>query len=412
MVPINGLYFRLRTYSLKHKPLYLFSLVIFFYAIFDGIFTYVFPLAIEQNGFSKTMMGIIIGSSSVVGAFFDFIISKYIRNTHFRRMYFLMFAFCFLAPIILWSAKPLWIFLLASALWGIYYDLYSFGKFDFVSRATTKEEHSSGFGMLSIFSSLGYMIAPILAGLAIGEIVDWKPYSLMYGMLIISFLFFCILVYLHRKKEGQSPTSEVHKPINFLKEIGIWEKIGKLIFPLLILTTLLSTFDAFFWTIGPLISENYKNLHPFNGLFLTLYTLPSLLIGWFVGGITLRFGKKRAAFLSFILGSLILSLFPFVTNTFLILALVFFSSCFISIAWPSINGAYADYISETKQYSGEIEALNDTFTNLGYIIGPISAGFLADQLGNQNAFTVLGIAGAITAFFLWQKTPKEITIKV
>ncbi len=386
--------------------------MLFFYAVFDGIFSYVFPLAIEQNGFSKTMIGIIIGSSSVVGAVFDFVVSKYIRNTHFRRMYLLMFVICFLAPIILWTAKPIWFFLLASGLWGIYYDLSNFVKFDFVSRATTREEHSSGFGILWIFSSLGYMIAPILAGLAIGDLVDWKPYSLMYAALVVSLIFFCLLIYLGRKNKDQHHSGEIHKPINFLKEIGIWEKIGKLIFPLLMLTMLLNIFDAFFWTIGPLLSESYKNLHPFNGIFLTLYELPSLLVGWFIGSITLKFGKKRSGFFSFILGSLLLSTFPFMPSSLTILLIVFLSSFFISISWPAINGAYADYISEARQYEGEIEALDDTFTNLGYIIGPISAGFLADKLGNQNSFTVLGIFGAAIAFFLWKKTPKQITIKV
>src|SRR3989344_379286 len=412
MVPFHRLYFRARNYGINHKTLYLLSLMVFFWAIFDGILSYVFPLAIIENGFSKTMLGVIIGSSSVVGAVFDFVLSKYLKDTHFRRMYLLMFAVCFLVPIILFAAKPLWLFLMSAALWGMYYDLHNFGNFDFIGRTLESKDHAGSFGTLSIFGSLGRMIAPILAGLTIGALIDWKPYLLMYVMLIIAFVFFCILFFLTKKEGKKSQDFQVHKRRNFLKEINLWEKIGKIIFPVLMLTMLLNIFDAFFWTIGPLLSESYRSLSPFNGLFLTFYMLPPLIVGWFVGNITLKFGKKRAAFLSFIVGSLLLSIFPFVTNSLIILGIIFASACFIAIAWPSINGAYADYISEALSYESEIKALEDFFANLGYIIGPIMAGVLADNFGNENAFLFLGVTGAIIAFILWRKTPKQINVRL
>jgi len=358
------------------------------------------------------MIGLIIGSSSVAGGIFDFIISKYIRNTHFRRIYLLMFVICFLTPVVLWAAKPLWVFLLTSGLWGIYYDLYHFGKFDFISRATTKDDHSGGFGLLWIFTSLGYMIAPILVGLTIGNFIDWKPYLLMYGAIIISLLFFGLLIYMIRKKKGQYYANQIYKPINFLQEIHIWKKIGKLILPLLLFTMLMYSTNGFFWTIGPLFSENFKNIYPFNGLFLALYELPPLLIGWFIGSITIKFGKKRTAYFSFMIGSLILISFAFIQSFPILLIAIFLSSLFISAAWPSLSGTYVDYICEARNQEEEIEALDDFFCNLGCIIGPVSAGILADQFGNQNSFAVLGLIGAMATFTLWKKTPKEIVIKI
>lgn len=412
MVPINKLYFHLKGFAPKNKPLYLFFLVLFFYTIFDGILSFVFPLAIQQNGYSKTMIGIIIGGSSVAGGIFDFIISRYIRNTHFRRIYILMFIICFLAPAVLWAAKPVWIFLIASGLWGMYYDLYHFGRFDFLSRATTSDGHSGSFGLSYIFTSLGYMIAPILAGLVIGNYIDWKPYLLMYSTLLISIFFFCLLLYAVKKRKDQYYANQIYKPINFLKELHLWKKIGKIIFPLLIFTLLINAADAFFWTIGPLFSENFKDIQPFNGLFLTLYELPPLLVGWFIGSVTLRYGKKRTAYFAFIIGSLILISFAFIQSFAIFLLVIFLSSVCIAIAWPSLNAAYVDYICEARGQEEEIEALNDFFSNLGFIIGPVSAGILADNFGNQNAFAVLGFIGVIVALILWRKTPKEITIKV
>lgn len=410
MLPLHRLYVRVHEYGIAHTPLYILSLMMFFFAVFDGVVSYVFPLAIEQNGFSKTMLGIIIGSSSVTGAVFDIILARFIKNTHFRRMYLLMFAICLFTPFVLWSARPLWIFLVAAALWGIYYDFQSFGNFDFIARTVKHHEHSGSFGILWVFSSLGNMIAPILAGIVIGGLIDWQPYVLMYAMLGVSLVFFCILLYITpRRIEVIRGVSAKDMP-DILKSVGAWHRIGKVLLPVLLLTGLLNVLDAFFWTLGPLLAESYRTLFPFSGIFLTVYELPPLLVGWFIGMVTARFGKKRTAFFSFIAGSLLLSLFPFLGNPYAVIAVVFVSSCLFAAAWPSLNGAYADYISQTENHESEITSLQDFAANAGYVVGPVLAGVLADNLGNSYAFTVLGVAGALAALVLWRRTPRHIVI--
>jgi MFS family permease len=81
------------------------------------------------------------------------------------------------------------------------------------------------------------------------------------------------------------------------------------------------------------------------------------------------------------------------------------------MALPAINAAYADYISEAPQVEGEIEGLEDFAFNIGYVVGPISAGVLADILGMKGAFSILGAFGAALAFILLVVTPKNIVIR-
>lgn len=81
------------------------------------------------------------------------------------------------------------------------------------------------------------------------------------------------------------------------------------------------------------------------------------------------------------------------------------------MSMPAINAAYADYISEATQVEGEIEGLEDFAFNIGYVLGPISAGVLADTLGMKGAFSILGLLGVILAVILLVVTPKTITIK-
>lgn len=406
---MQHLYLHFRTYGLKHKPLYIVSLMIFFWALFDGIIAYIVPIAITQEGFSKTTMGFIIGSSSVSGAIFDFLLSKYLPNTHFRRIYFLFFISCLLMSIILWQASSIWIYLLAMSFWGLYYDLRAFGDFDFVSRETSADEHSSSFGVMDVFKSLGLFIAFLLAGLIIGDTIDFKPFLIATLFLSLGFIFYLILVSLTKKESNFE--EKIHKPVNPLVEIHLWEKIGVIIVIPLVLTMFLSVYDAFFLTIGPLLSEDGSGgFNTFGGLILAAHALPALIIGWFVGTITKKFGKNKTAIFSYMIGSLVLSSFMFFDSQTVLLGIVFLASAFIALSWPSISGAYADYMVEDKRYVKEIEGLGDFSTNIGFIIGPVFAGILADNLGNPQTFTALGVMGVLISLILLKLSPKEVKL--
>jgi MFS family permease len=104
--------------------------------------------------------------------------------------------------------------------------------------------------------------------------------------------------------------------------------------------------------------------------------------------------------------------FVHVTDPIIAVVTVFCAACFLSIAFPSINAAYADYISEAPRVDNEIESLEDLSFNSGYIFGPITAGILGQWLGIPGAFSVLGLIGVVLAAILLVITPKNITIKI
>ena len=385
--------------------------MLFFWTLFEGSAEYIVPLKITQSGFSETFLGFFIGSSSIFGALFDIYLSHYFKNTHFRRIFLLMFALSFLFPFLLWKGTTLF-YIVAMIVWGIYFDLSHFGVYDFVGRKVSPENHSKHFGFIEISKSLGFILSPLFIALTIQNTISWQPFSAMLLFLIIGLGFYILLV-LFSKKEKQEYVHEQHKhKLQILKELRLWKSLGKRLLPVLFLTLLFSMFDSFIWTIGPILSESYKALHPFNGLVLTLYSIPPLFVGWFVGSITRKFGKKKTAFVSFLLGALVLSVFMLLHNLYSILLCVFITGLFVNISLPAMEGAYADYISETGQVEKEIEAVIDFFTNLGFIIGPILAGILADMFGNATALSLLGLISAWLSFFLLRITPKHITVHV
>jgi len=314
----------------------------FFFVLFDGIVSYTAPIFITKSGLSDTAMGLILASSSVAGAIFDLLLCRFLKNTNFRRLVLVMFAASAFYPFLIYQSKTFFGFIIAMILWGFYYDLFNISRFDFIGRIAKPSEHASGFGILSVFTSLGYLLAPILAVLFLASSLGGKSVFFALVFLGVSFLMFGILLkQMGGDKRNFIIESDPSSSKSFHHELALWYKLGKVIFPVLIITLLINTIDGFFWTIGPLLSESFG---VWGGMFMFTYGLPPLIVGWFVGRVAGRLGKKKTAIFSLFIGSFIFSTFFFVRELWLILSLNFVASFFIAIVWPSINGAYADYI--------------------------------------------------------------------
>ena len=399
-----------KNYRSERSTLYVFSLMMLFWAIYEGTISYMTPLIISNNGISESMMGIIIGTSSIAGALFDFLACRIFKSTYYKRIFLIMFAICLIYPLILSQANSFVLYLLAMATWGVYFDLKNIGNFDFVGRHTSKSEHVGSFGIIHIFQSIGFLLAPIFIGFLIADSFNYKPLIMAWIFLVIAILFFIIL-YLMKDKRSVEPAVKYRERKKTWRGLLLnWGDIGKILFPVLILTMTINFIDSFFWTIGPIFAESLSELAEFSGFFMTAYSLPSLLVGWLVGSLARRYGKKKTAFSSLLIGAIFLSLTYFIDNGLLLIANIFVASFFISMAWPSINGAYADYISETPQYEKEITGLEDFFTNLGYVLGPITAGYIADYFGNNGAFSFLGVTAILVSITLMIVTPRKINV--
>jgi len=411
---VHHLYQHIKKYGFKHKALYCLSFLVLFWTIFDGLLGYIAPLIITGEGLSKTMMGIILGTSSIAGMFFDIFLCKLLKNSHIRRLYLILFVICAIYPLMLWQAKTIWMYILVMGVWGIYYDLYNIGQYDFVGRYTKNDEHASSFGVLQVFSSVGYLLAPLFAGFLIGEVIGVETFLVAWIFLGIAFILFIVLLLLIRKNKQVRDEKDILKGINKKRysELFVWERIGKAIFPILVLTVMLNIIDSTFWTVGPLLVDSWSTLGIIGSLFTTAYLLPPLFVGWFMGPITAKLGEKKTANLGLLLGSLIFALFYVIYNPIILIVLTFLAAIFINISLPANNGTYADSIYDDGSIGTEIEGEADFATNIGCVIGPMLAGVMADTVGNVATFSVVGVMGVIVAVVLLVIIPSKIRINL
>ena len=391
------------------KPFYLLGSMFFFWALFDGLIAYIVPVLITSRGFSATEIGLIIGASNIFGMLFDFILVRYLRNTNYRRLFLIVYLLSVAYPIFLWFSKEVGMFLISMSIWGLYGDLNNFAAYDFLSRHSKSENHCKDAGVVEMTRGFGYLVAPMIAGILVVKSVDFFPISLSISFLIISLIFYILLMGTKKKEESEVFSHKAHK-YNFWKEIFLMNKIGKLLMPVLLFNILMHVFDSIFWTIGPIYSQNFPNFEDFGGLFLTAYNLPFLSFLWLAPLISKKIGKKRTAYLSLITGCLIIIPISFYHQPVVVLTLIFLAAIAFSQAWPSIRGTFTDYIAESPSYEKEIETLNDFSSNIGYTIGPIVAGLMIDTIGYKNLFVTIAIIGITIALLLLIVTPRNIRV--
>ena len=384
---------RLRIYGTNHRLLFSLAFLFFFFSIYEGISSYVTPLLINQSGLNYTITGLIIGSLSVFGAIFDLLLIKYVKDTTFRRLYLLLFTVAFISPLVLWHSKHIWMFVLAMVLWGLYYDLRNFGAMDVVGRCTPEKEHASSFGVISIFKAAGSMLAPLLIGGLVAEGVTktslFAPYIVLFAALV---MFVVTGILLMQKK-----VCKIFIPGNLAIKKGkrmSWLKISKILYPGLLISLLIALLDGSLWSLGSVVAESLESLGVYRGLFLAVNYLPGLFMGWFVGHLTLQYGKlNTAAYGLLVAFGFLATIYLVQSDNIILLTVMFISGCAQALVYPSLDGWYADAISQNGRMEKDTQALSDFISNIGYVIVPIFVGFLIDIFGPVQSFSIIGIIG-------------------
>jgi MFS family permease len=134
------------------------------------------------------------------------------------------------------------------------------------------------------------------------------------------------------------------------------------------------------------------------------------ILGAYIGGqLTDRFGYYYIQFYSLVLGSLLLFLLVFLEGIYVITATVFMFAAISDTLRPANSVAIAAYATEenrTRSFS-----LMRFAINLGFSIGPVVGGLVAQWIGYRWVFVIDGVTCLIAAFILSQYLPYKSSNK-
>lgn len=391
-----------REFLNKNQVLLTFLLMIFFWSIFDGLSRFATPLIIIQNGISAVHMGLIIGSASIFGALFDFGLSKFVAKPSYRRIFFSLFATSSLFPLFLFNAgQSIWLYLLAMACWGLDYDLRNFGSFSLIANKYKAREATRAFGLNHLFLNLGFILGPAIGALLIMETVQTDVMLSMYGFLLIALAFFVVLFFSSPFKL-RGLRKMVSKPKPEKNQVKKWMNLSvSSLWPAFILSAF-SLFQAgAYWVVGPLLAEQFDA----DGGMAAVTLISSRTMAFLLGGLIVstwapKFSGLKASQICFLISSVLLFLIYLVDSSVIIFLLLFLSSLFASFVGPLSSGFLSDAVQANPQNEKNIQGLNDFYMNVGLALGPIVAGFFAQNVDYHQAMGLIGFFGIFSVITL------------
>ncbi len=386
-------------------PLSIFSLIIFFVSLHDGIISYITPIILNDRYNDSLIVGSIISISSFFGIFFNFLIAKFFPKKDYRFFISRMIFFAFITPLsYLLLPRKLIPFALIMITWSIYYEFRNYAKYNFVEEFLPPQKNTDAWSVMSVFQSLAYSLGPILAFLLMSKSVN----SALIGSMIIvimSGITYIAFEKNHPKRKKYQSEPQIRSLFKGLKIINI---IAKRIWPLVLFTAALTLLDVSFWTVGVLYSEKLRMQTEVGGLFLTMYTLPFISISPIVSKIHEPLGKKRTAFISAILAGLGLIIFSLLKNVYLILVMVLITAIFSNIAFILIYATFEDYITRLDGEGNNLVSIGQISQNFAYAVGPIFLGYISRNENFELSFRVTGLILIAFSLLAIVSVPRKI----
>jgi MFS family permease len=382
-----------------------FGLVLFFVLLADAVLADWVPGYMQGVLGSPAKMGLMMAFSSLIGLAMDVIFPQMLRSSGVHKLAggaivgSLVFILSMLGST--WFSYGL-ILMVAMAAWGIYYELDSFMTKQFVAGVAPREFRSAVWGAVGVVRNLAYFFGPIIGGMMVG----WGDRGVVFGaggVLALAYILF-LFIKLPHLGENEEPIHGLHP----VEEIKHWFSLGRRIWTILVMSVMLGVIDATFWTTGTVLNDRLAEVSQVGGWFLPAYMVPSLFIGVVIAKWGVSTGKKKWAELFVLLGCALLGSLIWMKSVESVILVVVMASIFMAMAWPLLDAVYTDLVVRAKRGRKHMIGLSSSTLSMGYIIGPIIAGFLAGKFGELTTFAITGWGVAVITLILMMVTPKKL----
>ncbi|MFS8131084.1 MAG: MFS transporter [Candidatus Dojkabacteria bacterium] len=394
------------------RPFYIFLATIFLVLFADSIMSYYFPLVVENNLNSNTLVGIVMALSSMAGLSCDLIFPQLFQRKTWKFLLIagIFFAVTFPISVNLGIAfSSIIIFIIASIMWGIYYEFLSFTQQSFVISTENRESFSKDWGLVSIITGVGSLVGPIVGSLLVHETLV-NSATIIVALDIMA-LIFAILLISSENRGKKIEVIEEELKMSISKELIYWFVLLKRIWPPIVVGLAMTFISATFWTIGPLFGEKVLGDAGLDWLVVVIFIIPTIPGAIILSKLKITQHKKVISEVGLLLAGISMAcIFLVQQNIIFVLFLILLLGLFLSFTWPLNEAVYSDITDRAGTSRLHVTAITRANTSIGYVIGPLLAGFLADKAGYYIAFSIIGLAVLVISAFLIVFTPRKLKL--
>lgn len=388
-----------------------FLIPLFLILLGDGIMAYIFPLVLGNHVNSNLIIGLIISASSVTSIACDFLIPLVFPNHGWKFQLITGILLALTFPLITALGDTfsiVWLFLIASLMWGIYYEFVMFAQQSFVVEEEDPKHFSHDWSIVEILTNIVEVSAPIIgAFILIKGIVAYTSVTL--AIEILALIFAILLVLVKRDVKMQKPKSQIKEYISFFKELKSWKILSKKVYIILIMAVIVEMVSAGFLTFAGLYGEQLIANPDWNWALMTIATIPYMFGSIIVFRLNMNNGKKRLAQLAILASGIILSLLFFFSGKLIpVLVLIFISNLILSLCWPLDDAIFSDLQKRLGKHGLHLIGLSQASYSIAFLVAPAFMGFLSDKVGYNNSFAIIGVITAVIGLILLIITPRKL----
>ncbi len=257
----------------------------------------------------------------------------------------------------------------------------------YISDVTSEEERAKGMGLVGAAFGLGFILGPAAGGL----LADVGGFRLpLFGASALSLVALILAFFtLHETVDTSNPAQRDYRRFNVANLLRAFKHptLGILFLIFFIVNLAFSNLETVF---ALYIDKVFNYTTKEAGYFFAMIGVISATVqGVFIGRFSKKFGEKRL-----ITGSLLILGVSFILlPLWNVVALFTIFMAFIAFSLGLHNPSVTSLISKnaTKDEQGGVLGINQSFSSLGRIIGPLWAGFFFDRFGEGIPFITAGV---------------------
>lgn len=374
----------------------------------DGTMSYVFPIAVEETMDSNLIMGWIMGSSSLVGFFSDILLPHWSRGSSWKFLMALGGIFVIGFPIFTFLGVSLVLipaFVLAAALWGIYYEMIFMGVQEYVVTEDKPKSFTFDWGVLSLVIGITYLTGPL-----IGETLMEGDMSQLLWLCVPATVALFLILRMRTRDVRPEIQKEVFPPLPIRKQLKLWATLGSRIWPALLVSLSSAVFSSLFAVLGGLLGESLYGEDGSSWLIYIAFDFPVLIMSIGVMWWQPRTHKKLLSQLSLVVGGLLMMAFFVVEQKEIVALISLIAGLCSSMAWILNSAVFSELQKRTPRAHMHVAALLRVQVSIAYMVGPVILGYLADDQGYLRTFAIVGAAVFALNLLLIFLTPRKLHI--
>jgi len=308
------------------------------------------------------------------------------------------------------------LFYAVSGLLQLFWALVIFGVFEgfltvagmaSVIAASPTGKENQFIGGYSSASAFGYFIGPLAGGLAVAWFGDRTPFLIFGAVCFVAAIIAQILIreYNHHTRETlfRAIRNVFVKDRLYSAELKEFFSAGRLSVFVGFFMLLVGMWSEFIWAMEPLFVNSLHTSPIIGGIILSAFVAPFALLDYPVGRWIDRTQKRFFSILfGLILGGAGIILFSFASHPYVLVLLAALVSTGFVFFYIAVNGLFDSFSDHHRR--GYMTGVWQSAEDIGFVLGPIFGGVVADLLGLRGAFLIFGVTFLLSILWVvWER---------